>query len=147
MENDCSVCHHPNTKYSCISCAVTICNVCSVPANEDDLGYSEENYRVGKCQTCPDKKSCPAFESLCEDKVHLTLCSEKISGFYSIPRQNRKHECFTLYVKNIQCYHSFDHNMQLIFCSLYMYMYLINERYFVLVLCSSFSCQRNNIFS
>ena len=26
--------------------------MCSVPASEDDLGYSEENYRVGKCQIC-----------------------------------------------------------------------------------------------
>ena len=59
-------------------------------------------------------------------------------------------ECFTLLQKihllviynllYIQCYHSFAHNTQLIFCSLY----LINKTYFVLVLCSSFSCQINN---
>ena len=27
--------------------AGTICHVCSVPINNDDLGYSEENYRSG----------------------------------------------------------------------------------------------------
>ena len=27
--------------------AGTICDVCSVPINNDDLGYSEENYRSG----------------------------------------------------------------------------------------------------
>ena len=46
--NNCFVCHRPNTKYSCVACAGAICDVCSVPANEDDLGYSDENYRVGK---------------------------------------------------------------------------------------------------
>ena len=43
LEKNCFACHRPNTKYSCVACAVTICDVCSVLANEDDLGYSENN--------------------------------------------------------------------------------------------------------
>ena len=39
-----------HTKYSCVNCTVIICNVCLVPAQEHELGYSEENYRVGKCK-------------------------------------------------------------------------------------------------
>ena len=43
IENNRFVCHRPNSKYSRVACAVTICDVCSVPTNEDDIGYSEEN--------------------------------------------------------------------------------------------------------
>ena len=53
IENNCFVYHSPNTKYihvrSGLQYALTICDACSVPANKDDLGYGEENYRVGKC--------------------------------------------------------------------------------------------------
>ena len=67
-----SLTHSPNTKYLCVSCAVTICNVCSVPPNEDDLGY---------CKHC--KKVQYDYAKM----KWLTLCFEKISGFYSIPGQ------------------------------------------------------------
>ena len=46
MENNCSVCCHPNTKYSCIVCAVTICNVCSWLRQKKDL--SDDKWSRGK---------------------------------------------------------------------------------------------------
>ena len=58
-----SLTHRPNTKYSCICCAVTICNVCSVPANEGDLGY---------CKRC--KKAQYDYAKM----KRLPLCFEKI---------------------------------------------------------------------
>ena len=31
-----------HTKYSCVNCTVIICNVCSVPAQEHELGYRRD---------------------------------------------------------------------------------------------------------
>ena len=32
-----------------LSCYSAVCNVCADPATENDAGYDESNYRVGKC--------------------------------------------------------------------------------------------------
>ena len=40
VENNCFVCRRSSTKYPFVACTVIICNVCSVPANEDNLGYN-----------------------------------------------------------------------------------------------------------
>ena len=47
--NDCHVCKRKDTKYSCVSCNKAICNVCADVAAEDEHGYDERHYRVGKC--------------------------------------------------------------------------------------------------
>ena len=46
---DCIFCDRKETKYSCIICGNTVCNICSKVVNDEDEGYDEMNYRVGKC--------------------------------------------------------------------------------------------------
>ena len=43
MANNSSVCQRPNTKYSCVNCAVIICNVCLVPAQKQELGDNKKH--------------------------------------------------------------------------------------------------------
>ena len=43
---DCVFCDHKETKYRCGN---TVCNICSEVVNDEDEGYDEMNYRVGKC--------------------------------------------------------------------------------------------------
>ena len=61
---DCYVCGRKDTKYSCILCESTVCNVCADLADEDEDGYDERIYRVGKC---PDSK-CPDSEKVSASK-------------------------------------------------------------------------------
>ena len=49
---DCIECGRKHTKYRCIGCKTSICNICSVACSVETLGYSEENYFVGKCDSC-----------------------------------------------------------------------------------------------
>ena len=57
---------------------MTICNVCSVHVNEDNLGYSEENDRVRNCKGIRMKQAVwTSVQSWCEDKV----CDRQISFF------------------------------------------------------------------
>ena len=49
---DCIKCGRKNTKYRCIGCKTSICNICSVACSVETPGYSEENYFVGKCDSC-----------------------------------------------------------------------------------------------
>ena len=46
---DCSFCGWKETKYTCTLCPNAVCNVCAKPVAEDEVGYDEKNYRVGKC--------------------------------------------------------------------------------------------------
>ena len=46
---DCCFCERKNTKYTCAICGSPVCNICSVPINENDNRYDECNYRVGIC--------------------------------------------------------------------------------------------------
>ncbi|XP_057317246.1 E3 SUMO-protein ligase KIAA1586-like [Hydractinia symbiolongicarpus] len=41
-----------STKYRCISCQKTSCNICSTGVNSTVNGYSEEEKRVGRCPDC-----------------------------------------------------------------------------------------------
>ena len=43
-----------NTKYMCIKCSITLCNICAVSASPTKEGYSEENKTVGLCKKCND---------------------------------------------------------------------------------------------
>ena len=47
------------TKYVCVLCSESICTVCADPCEEDENGYDEESYHVGKCpdEQCVTKKS------------------------------------------------------------------------------------------
>ena len=46
-----------NTKYMCIKCSLTLCNICAVSASPAKEGYSEENKTVGLCKKCNDSNS------------------------------------------------------------------------------------------
>ena len=52
MESLCTVCNETNTKYTCITCEVFVCNKCAKAAGENVDGYNEELKRVGKCPDC-----------------------------------------------------------------------------------------------
>lgn len=56
---NCFICNRENTKYSCIQCKKPICNACSISSDETAPGYSEEEYRVGKCPNCSITKQKP----------------------------------------------------------------------------------------
>lgn len=47
MESKCKICER-ETKYGCSSCGDRVCVVCS-ESSEGEIGYNEENHRVGKC--------------------------------------------------------------------------------------------------
>ena len=55
---DCNFCGRKGTKYRCILCENSVCNVCSDPGDEGDARYDEESYMVGKCPRgeCSKKK-------------------------------------------------------------------------------------------
>ena len=53
----CFVCKDRKTKYKCISCCLTICNICAVSAKSSDDGYSEEEKKVGFCGSCLSQKN------------------------------------------------------------------------------------------
>ena len=80
---DCYICGRENTKYSCILCDNKICNVCAESATNDEVGYDEENYRVGKCPSskCRSEKSVKLTEII-ENKVSASdENSRKNCGF------------------------------------------------------------------
>ena len=52
----CYKCNCPDTKYRCIKCGNSICNICSISCSDDTPGYSEENYCIGKCKECIGQK-------------------------------------------------------------------------------------------
>ncbi|XP_065681529.1 zinc finger protein 862-like [Hydra vulgaris] len=52
MEAVCSVCRERNTKYTCMKCAVFVCNICATPGKTGDLSYSEEIKRIALCSKC-----------------------------------------------------------------------------------------------
>nr|XP_047140930.1 zinc finger protein 862-like [Hydra vulgaris] len=52
MEAVCSVCRERNTKYTCMICAVFVCNICATPEKTGDLSYSEEIKRIALCSKC-----------------------------------------------------------------------------------------------
>nr|XP_047132626.1 zinc finger protein 862-like [Hydra vulgaris] len=41
MEAVCSVCRERNTKYTCMKCAVFVCNICATPGKTGDLSYKQ----------------------------------------------------------------------------------------------------------
>ena len=87
MESICSVCQRPDTKYSCVDCAVIICNVCSVPAQEHELGYSEENYRVGKCKVCQTPTSTKESQPPLQKKFKTGSKKQaELTSFFSKPQ-------------------------------------------------------------
>ena len=55
----CKLCNR-ETKYTCVTCAQHICNVCSVNVTDETPGYDEELYSIGQCpgETCskPEEK-------------------------------------------------------------------------------------------
>ena len=52
-----------NTKYMCIKCSLTLCNICAVSASPAKEGYSEENKTVGLCKKCNDSNSLEEFST------------------------------------------------------------------------------------
>ena len=87
MANNCSVCQRPDTKYFCINSAVIIFNICSVPAQEHELGYSEENYRVGKCKDCQTSPSMKESEPPPQKKFKTGSKKQaQLTSFFSKPQ-------------------------------------------------------------
>ena len=54
IKMDCTFCNRNGTKYICVRCGNPVCNVCAEAVHENEEGYDEPNYRVGKCpgNTC-----------------------------------------------------------------------------------------------
>ena len=76
MANNCSVCQRPDTKYSCVNCVVIICN-----------GYSEENYRVGKCKVCQTSTSTKESEPPPQKKFKTGSKKQaQLTSFFSKPQ-------------------------------------------------------------
>ena len=46
---DCKFCNRENRKYGCILCRNRVCNVCTVPVDESQEEYDEQNYQFRKC--------------------------------------------------------------------------------------------------
>ena len=51
----CLFCKERNTKYRCVTCDSSVCNVCSTEVTPETKGYDEEFKKVGQCKDC--KKS------------------------------------------------------------------------------------------
>ena len=60
----CTFCER-NTKYMCIKCSLTLCNICAVSASSTKEGYSKENKTVELCKKCNDSNS---LEVIVEDE-------------------------------------------------------------------------------
>ena len=60
-----------DTKYSCISCSICICNICSVQGDEKYDEYSEEHYRVGFCKKCLKKENADIVETVATATVKI----------------------------------------------------------------------------
>ena len=86
---ECRICKRKDTKYQCTVCGTSICNVCAVTVDENDLCYDEANYRVGKCtDICVNKK--PEVETDGEEmggsgrqEVMKNIVRRKITGNFS----------------------------------------------------------------
>ena len=75
---ECYVCRG-ETKYSCVICKATLCNVFADPADVNEKGYDEIVYCVG---ICPDRK--------CPEKVSKSLgqVNENIHPFLKRSQEN-----------------------------------------------------------
>ena len=62
---DCYACQRPDTKYRCIKCANRICNICTVPS-ENEPEYNEKAYMVGICSKCIEYKSIDENKEECK---------------------------------------------------------------------------------
>ena len=82
---DCYACQRPDTKYRCIKCAKRICNICSVPS-ENEPGYSEKEYMVGIC-SCIEYKSIDENKEEC--KNHLKRNGNRRYWHFSLIRTLR----------------------------------------------------------
>ena len=78
---DCYKCGRKNTKYSCILCDKIICNPCADIAEENEPGYDDDNYRVGKC---------PNSECQKKIKIKPTTNNKKPNSIHSFFNNNRK---------------------------------------------------------
>lgn len=65
MSTKCSSCSR-DTKYRCIFCRESVCNVCSEVVSEDFEGYEEDQYLIGRCK-----------DGLCTSKRKLTKDIER----------------------------------------------------------------------
>ena len=64
-----------------------IFNICSVPAQEHKLGYSEENYRVGKCKDCQTSLSMKESEPPPQKKFKTGSKKQaQLTSFFSKPQ-------------------------------------------------------------
>ena len=68
----CRICSG-ETKFSCVRCRSSVCNVCAVQADVNDEGYEETIYCVG---ICPNRK-CPTKESTAKTTVHPFFAAKK----------------------------------------------------------------------
>ena len=77
-----------NTKYMCIKCSLTLCNICAVSASPTKEGYSEESKTVGLCKKCNDSNS---LELIVEDeKKSQNKKQTSIFSAFKLKPQERK---------------------------------------------------------
>ena len=82
----CTFCER-NTKYVCIKCSLTLCNICAVSASPTKKGYSEENKTVGLCKKCNDSNS---LEVIVEgEKKSQNKQTSIFSAFKLKPRERK----------------------------------------------------------
>ena len=55
MDVPCIGCER-KTKYICIECLNSICNICSVSVTPETIGYDEEEKKLALCQKCNTEK-------------------------------------------------------------------------------------------
>ena len=89
---ECYLCRG-ETKYSCVICQATLCNVCADPADVSETGYDEAVYCVG---ICPDRR-CP--ENVTSRKPTLCQGNENVHPFFKAIARKRKSEANTPVVK------------------------------------------------
>ena len=75
----CTFCER-NTKYLCIKCSLTLCNICAVSASPTKESYSEENKAVELCKKCNDSNS---LEAIVNDEINHKIRNKQVSFLHS----------------------------------------------------------------
>ena len=68
----CRICSG-ETKYSCVICRSSVCNICAEPANVNNEGYDETIFCVGLCLN----RKCATKESTAKTTVHPLFAAIK----------------------------------------------------------------------
>ena len=88
----CTFCGERETKYSCITCNLAICNVCSVSADTKIDGYNEEDKKVGFCKKCSPENE--VVEISASKREPPTKKQRTIHSLFGVPEKSRVSQTF-----------------------------------------------------